>query len=97
MPETIRIHATHDFIMKVPSKRELQEIPSNHSSDIDFACFLKRYKDYTNEPYSILVGDATLSSNNRLIFRKKLIKKIVLVRKLKQSISKLNKAKLNMN
>ena len=64
---------THYFIMKIPNKRELQQIASNHSSDIDFKDFMKLYKDYTKEPYSFLVNDTTLSSDNPLRFRKNLL------------------------
>ena len=32
----IRLNSTNYFIMKNLSKRELQQIPNNHSSDIDF-------------------------------------------------------------
>ena len=32
----IRLNATHFFIMKIPNKRELQQIALNHSSDIGF-------------------------------------------------------------
>ena len=46
--------------MKIPNKRELQQISLNHSSDIDFKDFIKIYKKYTAEPYSFLVNDATL-------------------------------------
>ena len=38
--------------MKILNKRELQEIASDHSSDIDFKDFMKLYKDYTKETYS---------------------------------------------
>ena len=31
VPETIRLNATHYFIMKIPNKRELQPLASNHS------------------------------------------------------------------
>ena len=31
----IRLNSTHYFIMKIPNKRELQEIAFNNSSDID--------------------------------------------------------------
>ena len=41
VPKTIRLNATHYFIMKIPNKRELQQIASNHSSDIDFKDFMK--------------------------------------------------------
>ena len=73
MPKTIRRNATHYFIIKIPNKRELQQIPSNHSSGIDFKDFRKLYKDYTKEPFSFLVNDTTLSSDNPLRFRKNLL------------------------
>ena len=73
MPKTVRLNATHYFIMKIPNKRELQQIASNHLSDIDFKDFMKLYKDYTKEPYSFLVNDTTLSSDNPLRFRKNLL------------------------
>ena len=47
--------------MKISNKRELQQIASNHSSDVCFKDFMKVYADYTKEPYSFLVKDATLS------------------------------------
>ena len=60
--------------MKSLNKRELHQIASNHSSDIDFKDFMKLYKDYTKEIYSFLVNDTTLSSDNPLRFRKNLLK-----------------------
>ena len=45
MPKTIRLNATHYFIMKISNKIELREIASNHSSVIDFKDFMKLYKD----------------------------------------------------
>ena len=36
VPKDVRLNSTHFFIMKIPNKRELQQIPLNHSSDIDF-------------------------------------------------------------
>ena len=38
--------------MKIPNKRELQQIASNNSSDIDFKDFMKLSNDYPEEPYS---------------------------------------------
>ena len=35
VPRVVRINTTHFFIMKIPNKRELQQIASNQSSDID--------------------------------------------------------------
>ena len=69
----MQINATHYFIIKIHNKRELQQIASNHSSDIDFNDFMKLYKEYTKEPYSFLVNDMTLSSDNLLRFRKNLL------------------------
>ena len=57
--------------MKVPNKRELQQIALNHSSHINFENFMKIYKKCTAEPYSFLVNDATLASDSPLRFRKK--------------------------
>ena len=58
--------------MKIPNKRELHQIAINHSSDIDFKDFSSIYKKCTAEPYSFLVNDTTLPSNNPLRFRKNL-------------------------
>ena len=52
VPKEVRLHSTHFFIMKIPNKRELQQIALNHSSDIDFKDFMKVFKKYTTEPYS---------------------------------------------
>ena len=60
--------------MKISNKRELQQIALKHSSNIDFKDFMKIYKKYTAEPYSFLVNDATLASDNPLRFSKNLLK-----------------------
>ena len=49
VPKTIRLNATHCFIMKIPNKRELQEIASNHSYDTDFKDLTKLQNNYTIE------------------------------------------------
>ena len=59
--------------MKIPNRRELQQIASIDLSDTDFKDFMKLYKDYTKEPYSLLVNSMTLSSRNPLRFRKNLL------------------------
>ena len=59
--------------MKIPNKRELQPITLNHSSDIDSKDFIKIYKKCTAEPYSSLVNDTVLPSDNPLKFRKNLL------------------------
>ena len=57
--------------MNIPNKRELQQIASNHYSDIEFKDFMKLYKDYMKEPLSLVVNDTTLSSDDT--FRKNLL------------------------
>ena len=36
VPKDVRLNSTHFFIVKIPDKRELQQIALNHSSDIEF-------------------------------------------------------------
>ena len=67
VPKTLRLNISHYFITKILNyRKEAQQIASNYSSGIDFKDFMKLYKDYTKEPYSFLVNDSTLSSNNPL-------------------------------
>ena len=72
VPKDVRLNTTHFFIMKIPNKRELQQIAINHSSDVNSKDFIKIYKKCTDEPYSFLANDTTLSSDNPLRFRKNL-------------------------
>ena len=73
VPKDVRLNSTHFFIMKIPNKRELQQIVLNHSSDIDFKDFMKIFEKYTTEPYSFLVNDTTLPSDDSLMFRKNIL------------------------
>ena len=74
VPKGVRLNSTHFFIMKIPNKRELQQTALNHSSDIDFKDFMNIYKKCTTEPYSFLVNDTTLpSDDDPLRFRKNLL------------------------
>ena len=59
--------------MKISNKRALQQIALNHSSDIDFKDFMNIYKKCTTEPYSFLVNDTTLPSDDPLRFKKNLL------------------------
>ena len=72
VPKDVKLNTTHFFIMKIPNKRELQQIAVSHSSDIDFKDFINIYKKCTDKPYSFLVNDTTLASDNPLRFRKNL-------------------------
>ena len=58
--------------MKINNKRELQDIATNHSADIDYKDFMKIYRECTREPYSFLTIDTTLPSSNPLSFRNNL-------------------------
>ena len=70
VPKDVRLNSTHFFIVKISNKRELQRIALNHSSDIVSKGFMKIFKKYTTEPYSFLVNDTTLPSDDPLRFRK---------------------------
>ena len=72
VPKYVRLNTTHFFIMKIPNKRELQQIAINHSSDINTKDFINIYKKCTDKPYSFLVNDTTLASDDPLRFRKNL-------------------------
>ena len=69
VPKDVRLNSTHFFVL---NKRKLQQIALNHSSDINSKDFIKIYKKCTAKPYSFLVNDATLASDNPLGFRKNL-------------------------
>ena len=73
MPKTIKLNARHYFTTKIPNKGGLQQIGSNHLSDIEFKDFMKLDKDYTKEPFSFLVNNTTLPLDNPLRFRKNLL------------------------
>ena len=66
----VRLNTTHFFIMKIPNKRELQQIAIDHSSNINTKVFIKIYNKCTDEPYSFLVNNTTLSLDDPLRFRK---------------------------
>ena len=72
VPKDVRLNTSHFFVAKIPNKRELQQIDINHSSDINTKDFANIYRKYTDEPYSFLVVDTMLASNNPLRFRENL-------------------------
>ena len=59
--------------MKIPNKRELQQIALNHSSEINFKDFIRVYKGVLQNHVPFLVNNAMLASDNRLRFRKNLV------------------------
>ena len=52
VPKNILLNPTHYFVMKIPNKRELQQITINRYSDIVFQDFTNLYKRCTAKPYS---------------------------------------------
>ena len=72
IPKNIRLNSLQNFINKILNKQELQQIAFNNSSYIDFKDFMNLYKKCTAKPYSFLVIDANLTSDNHSRFRKNL-------------------------
>ena len=60
----VRRNSTHYFIMKIPNKSGLRQIAVAHSSDTDFKNFMKIHKKCTVEPYSFLVTDTILPTDD---------------------------------
>ena len=73
VPKNIRLNSTHYFVIKVPSKRGLQQIWFNHFSHIDLQDFMNLYRKSTAEPISFSVIDTTVATDNPLRFRNNLV------------------------
>ena len=56
VPKDLRLNSTHFFIMKIRNKKELQQIPLNHLSDIDFKDFTEIYKNVLQNYIYIFFG-----------------------------------------
>ena len=57
----------------MPSKLDPKQTAFNHSSDIDF---MSLYKKSSAKPYSFLLIDTTLASDNPLRFRNDVLERI---------------------
>ena len=79
VPKDVRLNTSHFFIAKIPNKREIQQIAINHSSDINTKDVANIYGKCTAEPYSFLVIDTMLASNNNLRFGKNLFNILLLL------------------
>ena len=73
VPKDVRLNSTHYLIMKINSKRELQNIAINHSADIDYKDFMKIYRECIKEPFNFLTIHTSLPSSNPLSLRKNLL------------------------
>ena len=74
VPKDIRLNSTHYLIMKINNRRELLNIATDRSADIDYQGFEKIYRECTKEPYNFLTIDTTLPASDLLRFRKNLFK-----------------------
>ena len=54
VPKNVRLNSTHYLIMKINSKRELQNIAINHSKDTDYNNFVKIYRECKKKTYSFI-------------------------------------------
>ena len=68
VPKDVRLNSTHYLIMKINSRKELQNIAINHSADIDYKDFVKIYRECIRKPYSFFRIDTTLPASNPLRF-----------------------------
>ena len=50
----VRLKSAHYRIKKICNKRKLQNIATNHSTDISYKDFMKIYIKHTSKPYSML-------------------------------------------
>ena len=66
----------HYTILKIPNKKEFQQIAFNLSLDTDFQEFLNIYKKCTTKPCSFLVIDTTLASDNSSCFTINILQRI---------------------
>ena len=73
VPKDVRLKSTHYLIVKIKSKRELENTARIHSADIDYKDFVKIYRECTKEPFSFLTIDITLPASDPLRFRKNLL------------------------
>ena len=89
VPRNMRLNVTCYFISKIPNKRELQQTALNHSSDIK----CKHFMNLCKEPFSFLVNDTSLPSDNPLRYR--IIIKRLLMKKSIQFITNQNKTEFN--
>ena len=69
-PKDARLNSMHYVIIKIQSRKELQNIGQENSGDINFKDFLKVYKDYTSKPCSCMIINTTVPSGNPMRFRK---------------------------
>ena len=75
IPKNIRLNSTDYLVMRIPDKRELQQIAFNHLSHNDFKDFMNLCKKCTEKPYFLII-DTNLASESSSRFRKNLLETI---------------------
>ena len=75
-PTCFKLNRTYIFIMKILSKRELQQIAYNSSSNINYKDFINLQRTCPAKPYCFLVIDTTFAADNPLRDRRNCLQKI---------------------
>ena len=72
VPKDVRLNSTHYLIINIHYKRERQveNIATNHSADIDYKDLMKIHRKYTRKPYIYLTTDSTLPSHDPLLLER---------------------------
>ena len=66
----VRLKSAHYRIKKICNKRKLQNIATNHSTDISYKDFKEIYIKHTSKPYSFLTIVTKLPTNDRYVLEK---------------------------
>ena len=74
--KNIRVNSSRYFIMKTPNKSQIQQTTFYYSSDIGLEDYMNLYQKCTANPYSFLVIDTTIASDNLLHSRNNLLERI---------------------
>ena len=70
VPKNIMLNSKHNFVMKIPNKRELQQIAFNYSLDIVFQDFMNLYKKCVLPNHILFLAIyTTLASDDSSRFR----------------------------
>ena len=72
-PKDARLNSTHYLLTKINNKKELRNIADNNSADLEYKDFLKLYRHFISKPYSFMIIDETLPSNNPNKYRENFI------------------------
>ena len=63
-PKDARLNFTHYLLTKINNKKELRIIADDNPADLEYKDFLKLYRYFTSKPYSFMIIDETLPSND---------------------------------